>query len=47
MAACALYLFYMTTTDVPTYYLRWQAQEAAGGDYLTVAEGFATRCAGW
>ncbi|MCO4745938.1 MAG: hypothetical protein KC912_14180 [Proteobacteria bacterium] len=40
IAVCLLYLAYMITTDVPTYYFRWQEELAAGKDFLTVAEGF-------
>ena len=39
LVLCAGYVLFMTTIDVPNYYALWQAKEAAGATYLTLAEG--------
>ena len=41
LVLCAGYVLFMTTIDVPNYYALWQAKEAAGATYLTLAEGVA------
>jgi hypothetical protein len=38
---CVSYMLFMITIDVPNYYALWQAKEAAGETYLTLAEGVA------
>jgi hypothetical protein len=34
------YVVFMATVDIPMYVLRWQADEASGREYLTLAHGF-------
>jgi len=36
---CVAYLLFMTTTNVPMYWHRWQAEQAAGAHYLSLAQG--------
>ncbi|MCH2045500.1 MAG: hypothetical protein MK212_15390 [Saprospiraceae bacterium] len=41
------YVIYMLGVDVPTYISNWQAAEAAGKTYLTVADGLAEISTTW
>lgn len=41
MALNVAYIVFMCTVDVPMYFTRWRRDQAAGGHYLTVAEGWA------
>ena len=38
---CIAYVLFMTLIDIPNYYRLWQAKEAAGASYLTLAQGLA------
>ncbi len=46
-AAAALYALYMFTVDVPMYWSRWLADEAAGRSYLGLAQGFEDAARRW
>ncbi len=35
-----LYIVYMLTVDVPTYFTNWMAAEASGKDYASLSQGF-------
>jgi len=41
MALNVAYIVFMCAVDVPMYFGRWRRDQAAGGRYLTVAEGWA------
>lgn len=45
--AGAAYVAYMFAIDVPMYWARWQADEAAGRTYLTLAAGVADAASRW
>lgn len=40
IGSLALYVAFMALVDVPMYFERWQLDELAGGNYLTVVEGW-------
>jgi hypothetical protein len=45
--AGTVYVAYMFAVDVPRYWSRWVADEAAGRSYLSVAQGLADTSARW
>jgi hypothetical protein len=51
IGACAVvalaYVAFMVTNDVPMYWARWQADEAAGRAYLSLGAGLADVAARW
>lgn len=47
IAACAIYVAYMVTADVPMYIARWRTDQAAGRPYFDLANGLVDVASRW